>query len=66
MLKETGPDVSASRQDEAAHAAGNGQQRKLKRVLLSLFLLGLCLLPLVLNNYYQFVLNTMLVYVLVQ
>jgi len=65
VLKETGPDVSASRQDEAAHVAGNGQQRKLKRVLLSLFLLGLCLLPLVLNNYYQFVLNTMLVYVLV-
>ncbi len=45
-------------------AAGRGEER-LRRVLLVLLLLALCLLPLFVNNYVQFVINTMLVYCLV-
>jgi branched-chain amino acid transport system permease protein len=40
-------------------------ERQLKNLLLLAGLLALCLLPLLLNNYLQFVVNTMLVYCLV-
>ena len=49
----------------AAAAAATRNERKLKNMLLVACLAALCLLPLLLNNYVQFVVNTMLVYCLV-
>lgn len=46
-------------------ASGARHERRLRGALLALALAGLCFLPLLLNDYLQFVVNTMLVYCLV-